>query len=110
MNSVNSSTGLSMFQLRYGRSPRVIPPLVPASVTATHLDADSKEATSFLNHMAQIELEACDNLYCAKVLQCFHADKSRGPCEIFKVGNLVLLSTLHHRQAYKKAGELRVAK
>lgn len=28
MNSVNSPTGLSMFQLRYGCSPRALPPLL----------------------------------------------------------------------------------
>ncbi|KAJ3987749.1 hypothetical protein F5890DRAFT_1396153, partial [Lentinula detonsa] len=111
MNSVNSSTGLSMFQLRYGRSPRVIPPLARTSeVPKGRPDTDAKDAESFLNRLSNLELEARDNLYCAKVLQCFHADKSRGPCEVFQAGDLVLLSTLHRRQAYKKAGEKRVAK
>ncbi|KAJ3992102.1 hypothetical protein F5050DRAFT_1859836, partial [Lentinula boryana] len=111
MNSVNSSTGLSMFQLRYGRSPRIIPPLVgPDGMPKDRPGTDSKEAAAFLNHLATLEREAHDNLYCAKVLQAYHADKSRGPCELLEVGDLVLLSTLHRRQAYKKAGEQRVAK
>ncbi|KAJ3779534.1 hypothetical protein GGU10DRAFT_250481, partial [Lentinula aff. detonsa] len=111
MNSVNSSTGLSMFQLRYGRAPRVIPPLTSENVAATSRpDSDSKDALALLTRLLLLESEARDNLYCAKVLQAFHADKSRGPCEIFQVGDLVLLSTLNRRQAYKKAGERRVAK
>ncbi|KAJ3780364.1 hypothetical protein GGU10DRAFT_279536 [Lentinula aff. detonsa] len=105
MNSVNASTGLSMFQLRYGRSPRVIPPLLPTVGKRPGPDTDPKEAAAFLDRLVLTEKEARDNLYCAKVLQSYHADKSRGPCEIFQVGDLVLLSTLHRRQAYKKAGE-----
>ena len=60
--------------------------------------------------MTSLKLEARDNLTAAKILQAYHADKDRGPCEIFAVGNLVMLSTLHRRDAYKKAGERRVAK
>ncbi|KAJ3991476.1 hypothetical protein F5050DRAFT_1581338 [Lentinula boryana] len=100
MNSINSSTGLSMFQLCYGCSPRVIPPLLPSVNEQKGPDSDSKEAAAFLDRLALVEKEARDNLYCAKVLQCYHADKSCGPCEIFEVGDLVLLSTLHRRQAY----------
>ncbi|KAJ3786027.1 hypothetical protein GGU10DRAFT_230378, partial [Lentinula aff. detonsa] len=111
MNSVNSSTGLSMFQLRYGRSPRVIPPLTSlASDRKNSPGSDAGDAVALLTRLSLLEKEARDNLYCAKVLQSFHADKSRGPCEIFEVGDLVLLSTLNRRQAYKKAGERRVAK
>ena len=33
MNSVNASTGFSNFQIRMGRSPHLIPPLVPNSLT-----------------------------------------------------------------------------
>ncbi|KAJ3985071.1 hypothetical protein F5890DRAFT_1375581, partial [Lentinula detonsa] len=111
MNSVNASTGLSMFQLRYGRAPRVIPPLLTSTtVTSCKPDSDLKDARDLLTKISLLESEARDNLYCAKVLQAYHADKSRGPCEIFEVGDLVLLSTLNRRQAYKKAGERRVAK
>ncbi|KAJ3990722.1 hypothetical protein F5050DRAFT_1553434, partial [Lentinula boryana] len=71
---------------------------------------DSSDARALLKRLSSLELEARDNLHAAKVLQAYHADKDRGPCEIFEVGDLVLLSTLHRRQAYKKAGERRVAK
>ncbi|KAJ3992038.1 hypothetical protein F5050DRAFT_1548666, partial [Lentinula boryana] len=111
MNSVNSSTGLSMFQLRYEHSPRVIPPLVgPDGTPKGKPNVDSKDAVALLHQFSMLEREARNNLYCAKVLQAFHADKSRGPCELFEVGDLVLLSTLHRCQAYKKAGKQRVAK
>ncbi|KAJ3780011.1 hypothetical protein GGU10DRAFT_236253, partial [Lentinula aff. detonsa] len=111
MNSVNTSTGLSMFELRYGRSPRVLPPLVPSPESQSRRpNSDPDYAASLLGRLSSLEQEARDNLYCAKVLQAYHADRSRGPCDIFEVGDLVLLSTLHRRQAYKKAGEKRVAK
>lgn len=37
MNSLNASSGLSGFQLRMGRSPRVMPPIVPQ---AERVDVD----------------------------------------------------------------------
>src|SRR6202021_1080017 len=40
MNSVNASTGFSNFQIRLGRSPRVIPPIVPTTITDTRSNAD----------------------------------------------------------------------
>ncbi|KAJ3780359.1 hypothetical protein GGU10DRAFT_232270, partial [Lentinula aff. detonsa] len=98
-------------QLRYSRLPCVIPPLiVPDRVPTSKPDTDSKDAMALLNRLSLLECEACDNLYCVKVLQAYHADKSRGPCEVFEVGDFVLLSMLNQRQAYKKAGEHCVAK
>jgi hypothetical protein len=41
MNTVNKSTGFTPFQLRMGRSPRIIPPLVPAKSSATVTDIDA---------------------------------------------------------------------
>jgi hypothetical protein len=32
MNTINASTGFSPFQLRLGRSPRIIPPIIPKSL------------------------------------------------------------------------------
>ena len=40
MNTVNKSTGFTPFQLRMGRSLRIIPPLVPAKLSATVTDID----------------------------------------------------------------------
>ena len=48
MNSVNKSTGFTPFQLRFGRSPCVLPPLFPSDYT-TPMD---KLAHDLLKRMA----------------------------------------------------------
>lgn len=111
MNSINSSTGLSMFQLRYGRSPRILPPLESSKdFKKSNPSEDALAAHSLLNDLAVIELEAKDCLTLAKINQAYQADKHRGPCEIFEEGDFVMLSTFHRRDIFKKSGEKRVAK
>ncbi|KAJ3891819.1 hypothetical protein GG344DRAFT_7163, partial [Lentinula edodes] len=113
MNSVNSSTGLSMFQLRYGRAPRIIPPLItdnPKSADTKNPSQDAQKAREFLQEVELTVREARDNLTLAKVVQAYQADKCRGPCELFEEGDLVMLSTYHRREVFKKAGEKRAAK
>ncbi|KAJ3858295.1 hypothetical protein EV359DRAFT_10931, partial [Lentinula novae-zelandiae] len=111
MNSVHASTGLSMFELRYGRSARVLPPLVnegnAKSLDPAHSD---KDAEVFMQNIALTVREARDNLTLAKVVQAYQADKSRGPCELFEEGDFVMLSTYHRREVFKKSGEKRAAK
>ncbi|KAJ3919870.1 hypothetical protein F5877DRAFT_1682, partial [Lentinula edodes] len=111
MNSVNSSTGLSMFELRYGCCPRVIPPLLSDnSIVPPNASQDAKDAREFLANINLTVREARDNLTLAKVIQAYQADKNRGPCELFEEGDWVMLSTYHRREIFKKAGEKRAAK
>ncbi|KAJ3914660.1 hypothetical protein F5877DRAFT_2300, partial [Lentinula edodes] len=111
MNSINSSTGLSMFQLRYGRCPRVLPPLLEdPSLDVPNPSTDALAAREFLDQIQLTVREARDNLTLAKVVQSYQADKHRGPCELFEEGDLVMLSTYHRREVFKKAGEKRAAK
>ena len=107
MNTVNKSTGFSPFQLRMGRSARLIPPLEPATIDTTPKEKRARETISKLEI---IMMEAQDNLLRAKISQAMQANKSRGLTFPFKVGERAHLSTLHRRHEYKKAGELRVAK
>jgi len=107
MNSLNASTDLSMFELRFGRSARVLPPLLPVSDAAS---AGEQSAVDFLSHCSSLEASAKDALLAAKVSQAFYADSSRGTEPSLAVGDLVLVSTLHRRREYKKAGEHRAAK
>src|ERR1700691_5603365 len=51
-----------------------------------------------------------DNLVQAKVFQTHYANQNRSPDFAFKLGDQVMLSTLHRRQEYKKKGEKRAAK
>ncbi|KIK60094.1 hypothetical protein GYMLUDRAFT_103976, partial [Collybiopsis luxurians FD-317 M1] len=109
MNSVNASTGMSMFELRLGRSPHLIPPFV-IDQTSSSMTTSAVDARSFLAQMQLLELEAWDCLTMSKVQQAFQADKQRRPCELFAEGDWVMLSTWHRRDIYKKSGEMRVAK
>ena len=54
--------------------------------------------------------EAQDNLLSAKISQAFHANKSRSPIFPFKVGDRVVLSTLHRRRGLRANDPNRVAK
>jgi hypothetical protein len=111
MNSVNASIGFSNFQIRLGRSPRLIPPLVPNLLTpTTSTDADTLRARNLISQLQEDVAEAKDNLLRAKVSQSHYANQSRSPEIPFKVGDMVMLSTLHRRQEFKKKGEKRAAK
>ncbi len=109
MNTVNTSTGFSGFQLHLGRSPRLIPTL-----TTSHLPPDllptTETALEFLNRITLDTAEAADNLLQAKINQAHHASVNRGPDPHYAVDDLVMLSTTHQRHEYKRKGERRVAK
>jgi hypothetical protein len=64
MNTVNSSTGFSPFQLHMGRAPRVIPPLVRGVGEITDI-----RATTVIEKLQQDVLEAKDNMLRAKTAQ-----------------------------------------
>jgi hypothetical protein len=68
MNMVNASTGYSGFQLHLGRSPRVIPPIVPSTLPKDLADAD-QTATSVINMLTNDFADARDNLLLSKILQ-----------------------------------------
>lgn len=108
MNSVNKSTGFSPFQLRLGHSPRVLPPLPIEPLPQT-----VPEEAHAVRLLHQLELdcwEAQDNLLLAKVCQASSADRSRGPEHSFKLGDFVMLNTLHHRRDFMQKKDGRVAK
>lgn len=46
-----------------------------------------------LENLASLVLEGRDNLTDARILQAYHSNKNRGPCEIYDVGDLVMLTT-----------------
>lgn len=107
MNMVNSSMGFSPFHLKTGRSPRVIPPLIPSTTTPTPAEVDARQI------IAQLELdvkEAQDSLLAAKIRQAYHANEHRAPEIVYKEGDLVMLSTENRRRNYKQKDKKRVAK
>jgi hypothetical protein len=104
MNTVNHSTGLSGFQIRLGRSPRLIPPLIAPT--------DDKEVSvhDFLQRHQDLIMQAQDNLRSAKLQQAMTANESRDPDPRFEIGDLVMLSTSNRRRQYKASGSKRAAK
>lgn len=89
MNTVNSSTGSSPFQLKTGRSPCIIPPLIPTTTPSTTTKVDAQLIIS------QLELnvkEAQDSLLAAEIHQAYHANEHQALEVIYKEGDLVMLS------------------
>ena len=111
MNSLNASTGFSNFQLRLGRLPQIIPPLVPTTLHTTPTDnKNSMCACEMISKMHTNISETKDNLFMAKISQAHQANVHRAADPPFKIGDKVMLSTLHHHQEFKKKGEKRAAK
>lgn len=71
MNTVNRSTGFTPFQLRFGRSPRLLPPCF----NDTPKTPADKLAHDLVQRMQLTSLEAQDNLISAKVSQAYQANK-----------------------------------
>ncbi|KAF9538488.1 hypothetical protein CPC08DRAFT_610095, partial [Agrocybe pediades] len=107
MNTVNASTGFSPFQLKTGRSPRVIPPLLPQPSDASPAHITAREIIEQVNMDVQ---QAQDSLTAAKVRQAYHANQHRGDEIVYKEGDLVMLSTANRRRNYKRKGKKRAAK
>jgi hypothetical protein len=107
MNTINKSTGYSPFQLKTGRSPRLIPPLVTPD---TGVEAEDVAAADIVNQLTNDTLEARDNLLAAKLLQAANANKDRRPDPDYQVGQRVRLTTEHRRSMYLRSKEGRCAK
>jgi hypothetical protein len=111
MNSVNASTGFSNFQIQLGQSPQLILPIVPHSLKQSPSNREEQaQAQSLITQLHNDVTEAKDNLFQAKVFQSHFANKNRSPEIPFKVGDKVMLSTLHQQQEYKRKGNKQAAK
>src|SRR5271168_1461946 len=87
MNTVNSSTGFTPFQLRLGRNPRIIPPLVQKP-TSEQTPAELT-AQSVIDRLEHDIWEAKDNMIKAKISQAQQANRSRLHGFPFEIGQRV---------------------
>lgn len=111
MNTVNASTGFSGFQLKLGRSPCVIPPLVPSDLPDELRNTPEAAVELAVADRVNTDVtKAGDNLLAAKVAQAHSTNSSCGKEVIYEFNDLVMLSTFNCRHDYKRKGEKCVAK
>jgi hypothetical protein len=107
MSTVNKSTSYTPFQLRFGRTPRIIPPLLPPPPNPSNDNINAREIIQNI----QIDVDdARDNLTLAKISQSYYANSSRKNDISYNIGDKVMLSTLNRRRDYKLKGHKRAAK
>jgi hypothetical protein len=104
MNTLNASTGFSNFQLHLGRSPRLIPPIVPTDLPDT-VQAAASSAESVISRINTDVMEAQDNLLQLKIFQEHYANSNHGAEFTYKVGDIVMLPTFHRRREFRKKGD-----
>ena len=109
MNTINSSTGYSGFQLHLGRSPHVIPPIVPTSLP-DNLHSAGSTAENIINQLTNDIADAKDNLIQAKAIQATYAKRLHGQEVVYQPGDKVMLSTFHRCWDFKQKGDDRAAK
>ncbi|KXN86961.1 hypothetical protein AN958_09414 [Leucoagaricus sp. SymC.cos] len=107
MNTVNSSTGYSGFQLKSGFSSHVLPLTGRVSKKDPPTQSQVKEA---INAILDDVEEAKDNLLCAKTYQAHYANEVRGEELKLEEGDCVMLDTSNHQCEYLGSGKGRVAK
>jgi hypothetical protein len=107
MSTVNKSTGYAPFHLRFGRSPRILPPLIPLPPNPS---SHNISARTIIENLQTDVADARDNLILAKISQSHFANPTRSSPPSYKIGEKVMLSTLHRRKDYKNKDQHRAAK
>jgi hypothetical protein len=92
MNTVNTSTDYTPFQLRFGCSPWIIPPIVLVSLA--DLAPSPTDAATAQRVISQLETDVNnvkDNLPEAKFSQAYYENKHRGTEDIYVIGDKVMI-------------------
>ena len=107
MSTVNKSTGFAPFHLRFGRAPRILPPLVTPPPNPSNEYVSAREIVEDLQTDVA---DARDNLILAKISQSHFANPKRSQDPLYQIGDKIMLSTLHRRKEYKNKSQHRAAK
>ena len=95
MNTINSSTGFSGFQLMNGLSPKIVPPLIASPPIST--SDPLHNAKAMLLQLEDDVNAAKDNLLLAKITQGVQKNKHWSTEIRHEIGNQVMLSTFHRQ-------------
>jgi len=107
MNTVNTLTGYSSFQLCLGLSPRLIPPLVPPQ---NEDNAEPPDISLILEQLHNNISNAQDSLTTTKIYQAHYANAHHRVEENFQEGDFVMLNTKNCHHKYKAKNQKRSAK
>ena len=98
MNTINASTGFTPFQLCFGKSAHILPPI---TMPQSQDDSRQQTANELIDQMQPLQLEAQDNLLTAKVCQVYQENSHWQLSFPFKIRDRVVLSTTNRRHVYK---------
>ena len=91
---MNNSTGYTPFQLRFGQTPQILPPIINPLTKASSEYISVKE---IIETLANDVADAKDNLMLAKITQLYQGNKNCRDDIVYKPGDQVMLSTLNRR-------------
>ncbi|KAJ3912093.1 hypothetical protein F5877DRAFT_54539 [Lentinula edodes] len=95
MNTINSSIGMTGFQLHSGFSPKLIHPLIPQLPSTSILH--EFDTHDFLKNIQMDVLEAQDCLLSSKIDQVHSHNQHRCADPAFQLNDCVLLRTKHRK-------------
>ncbi|ESK85816.1 reverse transcriptase-rnase h-integrase [Moniliophthora roreri MCA 2997] len=107
MNTVNSSTGFTGFQLHLGRSSRVVPLLVHIDDSAS---AEEIDAAEVIEHLHLDTMDAQDAFLHVKVNQAHQTNNHHSSDPAFAVGDKVWLAMKNRCHNYLQKNKNHVAK
>ena len=89
-----------------GQSPRLIPPIT----LAIWNQSDKVDVIKIVEQIMINVAEAKDNLLLAKVFQADHSNRKQGSEDIYRIDDMVMLSTANRRKEYAQPGSGQSAK
>lgn len=107
MNTINKSTGYMLFQLRFGKSPHILPPFFEDTGEDNNNITVAKD---ILKQMAPIKLNTQNNLLTTKIDQAQLTNQHQSSKFPFCTRDHVILSTTYKRVQYKSNNNHCVAK
>lgn len=111
MNTMNTSTQVSPFVLKMGRSPRLLPPVFGREEEVEEEVREEAEQAKELIEKLSGEVEGVkDCLLAVKISQVHHVNKHMTVDPAFAIGDKVMLETVHQRRDYMQKKSRRVVK